>query len=354
MKKTFFALTLIAAASSAMAQSNVSLYGKIDTGVEVANSTSPNTASSASTRGRVVSNDSYIGVRGGETLGSARVFFQLEGSVGTDDGSSKMFGRNTGVGISGRLGTLKLGQWDTPYKTSTQGLDPFQGSTGALTSVLGGYDAGAVSSSEGASSFYRLAKNSVVYESPEYAGFSGSVAYGFAEDTTVNGNVKPSLFSIAGTYKNGPILGTVAYENHKDVYGVGLGEDAVKLGASYDFGVVRVGAIGEHTTYETFVGKVHRNGFGLTASAPLYGGEVKASYGRVHNLSGTNDTGAQAFSVGYDYSLSKRTSLYTRATILDNDDNAVQRFGNNGAELNGPFEPGVTFRSFAVGVRHTF
>jgi predicted porin len=53
---------------------------------------------------------------------------------------------------------------------------------------------------------------------------------------------------------------------------------------------------------------------------------------------------------GYDYALSKRTSLYAYYTLLDNERNAVYDFAINSLSPT----PGATLKGVSLGIRHAF
>ncbi len=103
-----------ALAAPAYAQSNVTLYGLIDAGVERLNHTSagggitrmPSIAGSAASR---------WGLRGSEDLGDRlKAVFTLESGFGSDNGAfqqgGRAFGRQAFVGLSGGWGTVSLGR----------------------------------------------------------------------------------------------------------------------------------------------------------------------------------------------------------------------------------------------------
>ena len=64
--------------------------------------------------------------------------------------------------------------------------------------------------------------------------------------------------------------------------------------------------------------------------------EFHANYGNRGDTNDVDGTGANQFTVGYNYNLSKRTKLYTYYTRLDTE------IAN------------ADFSSFAVGIRHNF
>jgi predicted porin len=64
-----------------------------------------------------------------------------------------------------------------------------------------------------------------------------------------------------------------------------------------------------------------------------------------------NGTGANMWAAMYQYSLSKRTSLFAHYVNIDNDEFASYTFGVN--SLSG-VAPGADPQGFGVGVKHTF
>lgn len=101
---------------AAHAQSGVTLYGIVDTGVEYythANAAGDGAARMPSLTG---STPSRWGIRSTEDLGGGvQVFFVLENGFATsngtiNNGSNRIFGRQANVGISGKFGTLTFGR----------------------------------------------------------------------------------------------------------------------------------------------------------------------------------------------------------------------------------------------------
>lgn len=120
-----FALAALAcAAASSHAQSNVTIYGIMDAGLEYANHA--NAAQQSVTRvtsGR--QNTSRFGFRGTEDLGGGlKALFNLEGRLFLDAGSSDgvLFKRQANVGRRGDFGRVVLGR---SFTTTYDLLLPF-------------------------------------------------------------------------------------------------------------------------------------------------------------------------------------------------------------------------------------
>jgi len=119
MKKTALSAgiaTLVClAAQAAQAQTQVTVYGILDSGV--VHTTNTNAAGDSLTKipGLTGSVPSRIGFRGTEDLGGGlQALFVLEGGITIDNGASgqgnRLFGRQAYVGLKGGYGTLMLGR----------------------------------------------------------------------------------------------------------------------------------------------------------------------------------------------------------------------------------------------------
>jgi predicted porin len=102
-------------ASAAMAQSNVTVYGLLDTGL--ARVTNVNAAGDSVTKMPSLTGSfpSRIGFRGTEDLGGGlSAVFTLEAGVALDTGTmgqgNRLFGRQASVGLKGAFGTVTLGR----------------------------------------------------------------------------------------------------------------------------------------------------------------------------------------------------------------------------------------------------
>jgi predicted porin len=128
---TAAAAVALALAGHAGAQSNVAVYGIIDSGVEAINHSASIPGSKANLT-RLSSGNlsgSRLGLRGTEDLGGGlKTVFALESGIGVDTGASlqggRLFGRQAYVGLQGGWGALTLGRqnslmldWMSKYNT---------------------------------------------------------------------------------------------------------------------------------------------------------------------------------------------------------------------------------------------
>ena len=167
MKKSLIALTLAALPVAAMA--DVTLYGTIKAGVEVSRTktTEGNVSTKDRTATEIADFGSKIGFKGHEHLGNnLNAIWQVEQKAsiaGTDSG----FGtRESFIGLEGGFGKIRAGKLNTALKDSGDNVNVWE-SSDANADVLQVSKIGRVESRE----------ISVRYDSPVFAGFSGSVQY---------------------------------------------------------------------------------------------------------------------------------------------------------------------------------
>ena len=140
-------------------------------------------------------------------------------------------------------------------------------------------------------------------------------------------------------------------------FGVRTGCKGARIWGGYNFGMFSVGltvdsskAVGTETK---------RNAFSLPVTATFGPGTLMFTYTVAQNTktNGTTnaDTGAKMWALGYDYALSKRTSLGVSYASLDNKQNAsYQMFTNNALGNVSIPVAGQDTKQFYVGLRHAF
>ena len=145
MNKKLIAVAVAGAcvAPAAMAQTAnpVTLYGRVYVTFEsVEAKGNVGNVPEVVRRNRVSDQSSLLGVRGTEDLGGGlKAFFQLETAFKPDQNDTTFAARNSGVGLQGGFGSVLLGRWDTPFKTSTIAVDPYGDLTiGGITAAMNG------------------------------------------------------------------------------------------------------------------------------------------------------------------------------------------------------------------------
>lgn len=299
MKKLAYAAsTCLMIATGAHAQdSNVSIYGVIDVSMVYTSKVGPNNSSRVS----LDSGDqmaSRIGVRGSEDLGGGlSAVFQLETGFSVDEGAmatpGTLFDRKSVVGLSGSFGTLTLGRQTDYLEEIGLQYTSFQIFGG------GGVRAGHFNSLDRLTG--ARTNNSVRFDSQAYAGFTGSVLYGFGE---VAGATRAGQsLGIGGNYTNGPFGVGAAYYQSKsaaDSLPSHAGDTDLKtftIGSSYQAGPAKF--------------------FGAWSQTRRPLQQPLADTGLVAI---TNATRANVFDLGVDYAFNEKLHLlssviHDRATI---------------------------------------
>jgi predicted porin len=395
MKKTLIALAALAA-TGAFAQSTVSITGVLDMGMQTANIKNNAVNTSAAANGSATSG---IFIGGTEDLGGGmKAFFQWELDPVLDQTSSKTAGTSaTGttsndtssigngqsyLGLSGSYGSIKLG---TP-NSATLGIN---GMNGFATAVGSGYRV---------ASFDAVRfQNTLKLESNQYGGFSGSFLWGAKNDAqtagSYTGNLQNQVYGRDGVmelglnYANGPLAlayahlevsqdagssngvttfpATAAFAGRNnqgtfklDTAAVNYTMGALKLGAFWQLAnsanLWRVSSATTAVTVGSQPLDYNRTTFGLNAAYDvtpalnIKANVMQVSVGSENNTAATSGNKTNVYGLGADYALSKRTSLYARWE-LDQDDAGVRAITGYTA-----VNSSVTYSVMALGVRHSF
>lgn len=339
----------------AYAQSTSTIYGRLTTAME-----------SAKNDGRSVSRlsnyRSVLGFRGEEDLGGGlRALWQIEGALSLDTGEGALNNRDSRVGFAGPWGTAFAGVWTLPYTAATSALDPFYPTTAGYMSIMGNGSASITDHVTNISSFDRRQTNQVQYWSPTISGWTARIAYGLNEGIVTESGGRPWLASGSLTYERRDLLVTLAAEHHDEYQAKDTSDSAAKLGVAYKIGPARLSAVVERLRYGTATGRLSRVSWYTSATYRVGSGVFKAAYGKANDGRGPSQvavgsvqsgpgTGASHFTVGYDYELSKRTTLFSFFSRLSNRNRAAYDFAINDVAATS----GSSIRVIAFGMRHTF
>lgn len=365
MKKTLVGLAAAAAMCSASAAS-VTLYGIIDTGFAYNSynddnySTLTDNADNSFGMMSGQSSGSRFGLKGVEELGNGlTVGFILEDGFSSDTGAEKdqMFDRESSIYIEGGFGKFGMGRLSTlANDAGTTGLGGYFSSFGT-----GWGDVGVQNYMQA----YRPNRmdNMVYYKTPNFAGAEVWVLYGMGNEkdkTYENESSRDRYYAAAVTYNNGglSLYGAVDVLNKasfgtnntadtednqititaavnydcgfaKSYLGVHWFDNAKAVGSSSfggDWG--RMGNFKEDDGTAVYSGFGDANGWSvmLGVDIPVGNGKVKTTLGYLDASSDNEDFSAsddvdqdlKRFMVGagYEYYLSKRTTVYMGAGYL--------------------------------------
>lgn len=124
MNRKLLALAVASALTLPLAaQAAPTLYGQLNLSVDKVSTNAPGGADNW----QVNSNSSRLGVMGEEALGSglSAVYKAEWGVAGDVTGISDLVGRDRYLGLKGNFGTVRLGAYDSPLKTSQGMVDQF-------------------------------------------------------------------------------------------------------------------------------------------------------------------------------------------------------------------------------------
>ena len=347
MKKTTLSLaimtTLIAAAP--LAQAEVELYGKASAGFG-------RTYTHSVKNVRVDDQGSYIGFRGTEKLSDqAKAIWQVEQGVsldGSNDGRSYQdLMRDSYVGLQhDSLGTVRLGKNSSSYKDVGGEIDVFKEQTASVESGFG--------------RFNQRITNSVKYDTPNVHGLTGSVTYGTAENRQAGSNVKSDVYSTGLNYQfNDSFNIGAGYERRNDIYGASDYLYGIKAATSYKFSNGALAGVGaerlvynpKHENRSSF----RQNAVSVSGLYPIGALDIKGNYTRIFDARGQKDSGANIYTVGAQYNLSKRTAIGSYFSMIDNDKHGAHDFQYNGISANGSsVQAGETARSYGATISHKF
>ena len=377
MQQKLIALAVAGLAStSVFAQSNVTIYGIVDYGYayrfDARNLTktgpTPNSSSQLN-GGQAFTN--RIGFKGTEDLGNGlKALFVLEQGFNLDTGTEQItglaFARQSYAGLSGNFGSVIGGRMYTPYYNFVAGLDPF------VNGTVGRYaNAFTLAPTVTGSSLTNPLRfdNAVAYTSPNFGGFSVTGAFSnnvVGQEASASNAANNTAYALFGQYADGPIYVGANYHyiasGSNPVDSVINNVQNFSLGGSYDFKVAKIMALWtwneiDYTGRMSNVSNATVNNYMLGATVPFGKWVGKATY--VYSDGNQTAGGdAQQFAVGLDYNLSKRSTIYTAYSYINNSDNRMSATGDAGqggtyAAGNG-FGAGVWQQGLQVGITHRF
>lgn len=325
LRKPLTGLGILALAGFAQAQDSVTLYGVADLyadGIWGGGGRTTRLTSGGLSGSR-------LGFRGRENLGGGLdADFVLETGLNMDDGTygqNAIFGRQSYVGFGYQpIGRVMLGrQYSSLYRISDQYSVFSNLSNGPSSAVVGGFGGyepvrGSADSATGNGGPARI-NNSVRYESPIWAGFRFGMQGGFGEVTNDAGGNR--VYDAYARYAQGPVDVSAAMVDDR---GGSVTPDAHRqswiAGAAYSYGDLRIrGAY----LFVDDKSPANQDGSGWWVGADYRLGVslVKIQF-VVNNPRYISNARTEGLGVGYEYSLSKRTTLYTGVTYFRNQEGA--------------------------------
>lgn len=346
MKKHVLGVALATVAVSASAQSSVTLYGIVDNGLQYETGGPKAHVFGAESGGWA---QSRFGLKGAEDIGGGtKAIFQLESRLNTQNGSfanGSFFEGQATVGLQNDTwGQFKLGNMGSAEISQYSGdVDPQQTKKYAIGTLVRGR-------------IFSQAGNGVEYLSPKMFGFIVQGQYDLTNSPKWNagtpGSAPGQLGSSSGlgsaqgrtdgiklSYSGGGLFWQATYDEVRDPNGqfsnVYLASRSILTGATYAFGPV-VAYLGyQHLSAP---GASNAGYFGSAAPTALPAGTslptavdhewigaiwqstpALAITGAIYHANANHGNGnATLYTLGTNYSLSKRTLLYTELAYVRN------------------------------------
>lgn len=368
MKKSLLALAVLGAfATAASAQSSVTLSGIVKQGVAFGKTSPVTTAGNKGSSTALVDGSSRFIIGGSEDLGGGlRANFQIDNRFRPDEGAGTLAGGNTFVGLSGGFGAVQLGRLDTHYcqngDAHAASATSLQASNCGIMGFVRGSGAGGNADLSAIANTSRIT-NAIRYTSPDMSGLRGSLTYSTApfgsENAPGASREDGQAVALTLTYTAGPIRAGFSYWDAEAEAVANTGQNAYTLWGGYNFGFVNVGLTYDQSERENAGVETKRTAFSIPVTAPIGAGTLIFAYSQAQDakVRGAKEanSGATLWSLGYNYPLSKRTSVGVSYAKMSND-----RFANYGlytgaglGNLNTPVN-GQDQEQFLVGVRHAF
>lgn len=365
------AMMIMFIANAAYGQAtNVTLYGIIDAGTEVSNA-------GKGTKTRVVSGGLYgsrWGMRGSEDLGNGvSALFRLESGINLDDGTlgqgGRLFGREAVVGLSSdKLGSVVGGRVINTQYLAMSVIDTFFfGTTGGLVALT---RSGSTTQQLMPLTVTARQDNAIGYTSPNLGGLEVKAQIAAGEGSSSVGR----YYGISGRYRSGPSDFVASYANQKGPFNDNGSIRSTIVGGSYDLKVAKIyagfareqndcemctgalsraaGVVGSETSEFRFLNAGVRVPLGqFTAIAQVVRINDKSDYSQT-----TGDRDATAYTIGGQYSLSKRTTLYASVSTLDNKNGSSYAIGTGAAQQPAGSVDGddPRVKAASVGITHFF
>lgn len=329
MKHSLIAMAVLAASGAALAQSSVTIYGRLDASVGSEDKINVGSTTKLFSGGTVGLTTPRLGFRGSEDLGGGlKANFKLEQRIDIDTGAlqSPSFKGESSVGLSGGFGAVRLGRMTNPYDDAR-----------ALSNKFNVFDSNgftatnAVFKTGGTNADYSSRQNGMIrYDSPSFGGVYGAVSHAFEQTTGADDTVTSMLLG----YKAGGLNAALSVHDEKTK------QSYTALVAAYDFGSFALSG-GYNTRKADLATGGKDNEYSVGVEVPIGAIKLSAGFaGGETKVNGVKTIESSGFGLGAKYALSKRTSLYGGYSSVKAENAAGVKTTDT--------------QIFAAGVRHDF
>jgi predicted porin len=363
MKKTVIGAVLAGVfAVPAMAQSQVQVYGLVDSGLVYTTNTDATGKSLLKMPSLTGSFPSRLGFRGTEDLGNGlQAVFNLEAGLLLDTGmmgqGNRLFGRQASVGLKSALGTVTLGRqvnmtYYSALKTDVMGPNLF--SISSLDAYIPNARSDNAVGYMGAFNEFTVGATYSFGRDASAAG--GPAATGCAGESPINSKACRQITALLG-YDNKRFGVTASYDKMHGNTGAAAGlatpdsyDQRVTLNGYAMLGTTKIGAgmIDREKRAATVVNNLDSELFYLGASHPLTAALQLDGQVAVLDVKGSDNDSTLAV-LRLTYNLSKRTGIYSAIGRMKNDGTAAVALDAGGTVGAGLGQSGIM-----AGIKHAF
>lgn len=295
------------------------------------------------------SNSSRLGFRGSKTFGDLTAVWQIEQEIffnlngANNDAINRFATRDTFAGIKGEFGQVRFGKFDTPFKVARGPADLFGDQLGDMRNLT----------RVGSARFDERLNNTLEYQSPDFNGLRGKLAYALHEGAsaavTAGANRKDSAVSVALHFTSGGLDAALAFEDYARDAANG-DRDAARLALSY-----------------MPIKELKLVGFYQKSSHPTNGGStagVGAEYqvlpkfylrGHYYNFSADQaDANAAMLALGAEYRHDPALRFYVNVGVVDNDPASALTPWVQGRSTSVAGSAGQDAHGLSLGMRYDF
>ena len=321
------AVATLATSGAALAQSSVTIYGRLDNSVGSIKELGKSSQNKMFYGGTAGLTTPRLGFRGTEDLGGGlKANFQLEQRIDTTTGALEdpSFKGAALLGLSGDFGTVRAGR----MTTQLDDVRALSYSSNVFDSAFSPAKNGVFKSG---GDYGKRHNSQIRYELPALGGVYGGVSHAF-EQTAGKGD---SMTGFMVGYKAGPMNVALGYQNEKTK------SKYTGIAGSYDLGMASVsGGFNTRSGSTAALGKDNEYTFGVNVPVSA---AINVSVGYASSktkVNGNTTLKSDGFGLGATYAFTKRTRAY------------VGYRAHNIKNAAGTKTTDTTL--YAVGVRHDF
>ncbi|MFN3715013.1 MAG: porin [Alcanivoracaceae bacterium] len=323
MNKKLLAIAVAAVvAMPAAALANVTVYGRAHVSVDMLDDGADYNELNLS------SNSSRLGFKAEKKAENITGFVQIEQQVDFDDGVAFSSARDTFVGVKGDWGMVRIGQFDSPFKSARGPANLFGDQVGDmrnLTRIDGeNVGSGAINNNRRAR-FDERNPNTIHFQTKDFSGLRFNLAYSIhdeASEDKLDGE-KDEAISLSVTYKKDALDLALGYETYGEDQNRGE-RNAIRLAGAYSLsGDLKLVGFFQTVDYK---GSNAAGNDALTSDVLGLGAEYKvtkatAVKGMVMTRSAdADDSDSTMIALGVEHRLDSSLRVYANYAMVQNDD----------------------------------